>query len=51
MTSHSERLIFARELAKRAGSLGMDYFGKLDSLTIESKGHQDMVSQAHGSRR
>lgn len=46
MTSHSERLIFARDLARRAGSLGMDYFGKLDSLTIESKGHQDMVSQA-----
>jgi myo-inositol-1(or 4)-monophosphatase len=46
MTSHSERLNFARELAERAGKLGMDYFGKLDSLNIESKGHQDMVSQA-----
>lgn len=46
MTSHSERLTFARELAERAGKLGMDYFGRLDSLNIESKGHQDMVSQA-----
>ena len=46
MTSHSERLTFARELAERAGKLGMDYFGRLDQLTIESKGHQDMVSQA-----
>lgn len=46
MTSHSERLIFARELAERAGLLGMEFFKKLDSLTIESKGHQDMVSEA-----
>jgi myo-inositol-1(or 4)-monophosphatase len=46
MTSHKDRLDFAKELAERAGRLGMDYFGKLDSLTIESKGHQDMVSQA-----
>jgi myo-inositol-1(or 4)-monophosphatase len=46
MTSHSERLTFARELAERAGKLGMEYFRKLDSLTIEAKGHQDMVSEA-----
>jgi myo-inositol-1(or 4)-monophosphatase len=46
MTSHSERLNFARELAERAGLLGMEFFKKLDSLTIESKGHQDMVSEA-----
>lgn len=46
MTSHSERLIFAREIAERAGKLGMEFFKKLDSLTIESKGHQDMVSEA-----
>jgi myo-inositol-1(or 4)-monophosphatase len=46
MTSHSERLTFARDLAERAGKLGMDFFRKLDSLTIESKGHQDMVSEA-----
>jgi myo-inositol-1(or 4)-monophosphatase len=46
MTSHSKRLIFARELAQHAGKLGMEFFRKLDSLTIESKGHQDMVSEA-----
>jgi myo-inositol-1(or 4)-monophosphatase len=46
MTSHSERLDFARHLAERAGVLGMEFFKKLDSLTIESKGHQDMVSEA-----
>ena len=26
MTSHSERLTFARELAERAGKLGMEFF-------------------------
>ncbi|RLP28535.1 inositol monophosphatase family protein [Mesorhizobium sp. YM1C-6-2] len=46
MTSHSERLTFARELAERAGKLGMEFFRKLDSLTIENKGHQDLVSEA-----
>jgi myo-inositol-1(or 4)-monophosphatase len=46
MTTHSKRLNFARDLAQRAGKLGMEFFKKLDSLTIESKGHQDMVSEA-----
>ena len=46
MTSHSERLTFAKDLAERAGKLGMEFFRKLDQLTIESKGHQDMVSEA-----
>ncbi len=46
MTNHSERLTFARELAERAGKLGMDYFRRLDSLTVEAKGHQDLVSEA-----
>jgi myo-inositol-1(or 4)-monophosphatase len=46
MTIYSERLNFTRDLAERAGELGMEFFGKLDSLTIESKGHQDMVSEA-----
>lgn len=46
MTSHSERLNFARELAERAGQLGMEFFRKLDTLTIEAKGHQDLVSEA-----
>ena len=40
------RMTFATDLAKRAGELGMEYFRRLDTLTIESKGHQDMVSEA-----
>src|SRR6187401_1019065 len=46
MNEYSERLNFARDLAVRAGELGMEFFRKLDSLTIESKGHQDLVSEA-----
>ncbi|MBX3529039.1 MAG: inositol monophosphatase family protein [Rhizobiaceae bacterium] len=37
---------FAVELARRAGELGLRYFRDLESLTIESKGHQDLVSEA-----
>ncbi|TPK19283.1 inositol monophosphatase [Mesorhizobium sp. B2-5-9] len=37
---------FAIDLARRGGELGLRYFRDLDSLTIESKGHQDLVSQA-----
>jgi myo-inositol-1(or 4)-monophosphatase len=37
---------FAVDLARRAGELGMTYFRDRDSLTIESKGHQDLVSEA-----
>ena len=40
------RMRFARDLAVRAGELGLSYFRRLDTLTIESKGHQDLVSQA-----
>ena len=35
---------FAIELARRAGELALRYFRDLDSLVIESKGHQDLVS-------
>jgi myo-inositol-1(or 4)-monophosphatase len=45
-SSDDVRLEFMIDLAKRAGELGMRYFRDLDSLTVESKGHQDMVSQA-----
>jgi myo-inositol-1(or 4)-monophosphatase len=41
-----DRLNFAIDLARRAGEVGMRYFRELDSLTIESKGHQDLVSNA-----
>ena len=45
MTDDNEaRLRFARELAISAGDLGLTYFRALDTLTIESKGHQDLVS-------
>ncbi|BCG84545.1 inositol monophosphatase [Mesorhizobium sp. 113-3-9] len=43
---HEARERFAIDLARRAGDLGLRYFRDLDSLTIESKGHQDLVSQA-----
>ena len=42
----ADRLSFAIDLAHRAGELGMRFFRELDSLTIESKGHQDLVSNA-----
>lgn len=38
--------ICATDLVQRAGDLGMRFFRDLDTLTIESKGHQDMVSEA-----
>ncbi len=46
MADNEARMKFATALAQRAGQLGLDYFRKLDTLTIESKGHQDMVSEA-----
>ena len=36
----------ALKIAKDAGALALDYFGKQDTLHIDSKGHQDFVSQA-----
>jgi myo-inositol-1(or 4)-monophosphatase len=39
-----DRMHFAIDLARRAGELGLKYFRDLDNLTIESKGHQDLVS-------
>ncbi|MEQ9449576.1 MAG: inositol monophosphatase family protein, partial [Rhodospirillaceae bacterium] len=41
-----DRLEFAVSLAEKAGELGLDYFHKLDTLTITQKGHQDLVSEA-----
>jgi myo-inositol-1(or 4)-monophosphatase len=40
------RIEFAIDLARRAGRLGAGYFAAIDTLTIESKGHQDLVSNA-----
>lgn len=43
---HTDRLEFAVSLAEKAGKLGMEYFRKLDTLTVTQKGHQDLVSEA-----
>lgn len=46
---HSElddRLEFAIGLARQAGDLGLGHFRAIESLTIETKGHQDLVSNA-----
>jgi myo-inositol-1(or 4)-monophosphatase len=40
------RLVFAIDLARRAGELGSSFFRVLGDLKIESKGHQDLVSNA-----
>jgi myo-inositol-1(or 4)-monophosphatase len=40
------RLKFTVDLARRAGELGMRYFVEIEKLTVESKGHQDLVSNA-----
>ncbi|MBS8259140.1 inositol monophosphatase [Roseibium polysiphoniae] len=42
----SERLDFAATLAGKAGELGMEYFRRLETLTVTKKGHQDLVSEA-----
>ncbi len=41
-----DRMHFAIDLARRAGELGLKYFRDLDNLAVESKGHQDLVSEA-----
>lgn len=42
----ARRTEFAVALARRAGALGIDFWRRLDTLKIESKGHQDLVSEA-----
>ena len=42
----NERLLFARNLAEKAGALALDYFKNIGDLQISSKGTQDMVSNA-----
>ena len=44
--SHDERYAFARDVARRAGALALDYFENRERLTIELKGPQDFVSHA-----
>ncbi|QIA22556.1 inositol monophosphatase family protein [Mesorhizobium sp. AA22] len=43
---NNDRMLFATALARRGGELGLQYFRQLETLTIESKGHQDLVSEA-----
>lgn len=42
----ADRFEFGKELIQQAGMLAAGYFRNIDSLTIESKGPQDMVSEA-----
>jgi myo-inositol-1(or 4)-monophosphatase len=42
----AQRLDLARKIAVDAGTLGLGYFERLGQLTVVSKGHQDMVSEA-----
>lgn len=44
--SHDDRLSFAEDLARQAGDFALSRFRALDDLVIESKGHQDLVSDA-----
>ena len=46
MADNSDRLAFAIDLGKRAGASALASFRKLETLTIERKGHQDLVSEA-----
>lgn len=41
-----QRFRLAQAIAVQAGTLGMSYFARLGDLTVTSKGHQDMVSEA-----
>ena len=41
---NENRLNFTIDLARRAGNLAMQFFREIDKLAIESKGHQDLVS-------
>jgi myo-inositol-1(or 4)-monophosphatase len=41
-----ERFDFASRLIQEAGDLALSYFRRLDTLTVQSKGQQDMASEA-----
>jgi myo-inositol-1(or 4)-monophosphatase len=44
--SLDDRLTFAVDLARQAGDFALSRFRAIDTLVIESKGHQDLVSDA-----
>jgi myo-inositol-1(or 4)-monophosphatase len=45
-SSIEERFDFALSIVKEAGNLALSYFRRLDTLTVKSKGVQDMASEA-----
>ncbi|MGB0866438.1 MAG: inositol monophosphatase family protein [Granulosicoccaceae bacterium] len=45
-TEWAQRLEAARDISREAGELALGYFQQLDHLTVEHKGHQDLVSEA-----
>ncbi len=45
-TQIDTRLEFAKTLSVEAGKVALEYFNSIDTLTVEKKGHQDLVSQA-----
>ncbi|TCD15281.1 inositol monophosphatase family protein [Oricola cellulosilytica] len=46
MPDAQSRLSFAIDLAERAAQVALRHFRSIDTLTIETKGHQDLVSNA-----
>lgn len=46
MDEIGQRFALAKEVIREAGALALDYFKRLDQLTIKSKGLQDMASEA-----
>lgn len=45
-TEIDSRYLAGRQIAQQAGVLALEYFRRFDDLEIESKGHQDFVSEA-----
>jgi len=46
ISSIDERFAFGCDLMQEAGELALDYFRRLDTLRVQSKGPQDMASEA-----
>ena len=44
--SQHKRCKLAERLAREAGALGLSYFSDLETLQVDRKGHQDLVSEA-----
>ena len=46
MVDSTERLAVAIDIARRAGDMALSFFRDIEKLTVESKGHQDLVTNA-----